>query len=125
MAETQKEKLMRLLGLTEAEADEVIAADKAIDKGQKMEFDLTPEQEKATRKYRQADRVAGKPAAKRERKPNETKSAIIAEIATFLTENSGFSPENLEITNKERQIRFEMGGETYELTLVQKRKAKN
>ena len=45
-------------------------------------------------------------------------------MATFLAENSDFSVKKLEITNKERQIAFEIGGEKYELTLVQKRKPK-
>ena len=53
---TQKEKLMKNLGLTSAEADEVLAYDKAVEQGKKTEYDLTKEQEKETRKYRQSDR---------------------------------------------------------------------
>lgn len=60
----------------------------------------------------------------RQRKENATKAGIIAEIAEFLEKNSQFSVENLQITNKERQISFIIGGETYEFTLVQKRKPK-
>ncbi len=125
MAETQQEKLMRLLGVDAETANQIIADDKAIDRGEKMSFDLTPEQEKETRKYRQADREVSTKKVSRERKPNELKAQIIAEISTFLTENTGFCPENVEITNKERQISFKVGGETFELTLVQKRKPKN
>jgi hypothetical protein len=62
---------------------------------------------------------------KRERKANPTKAGIIAEIATFLTENSEFATENVQITNKERMIAFQIGEEKYEITLIQKRKPKN
>ena len=126
MAETQKERIMRILGVSANEADDILAYDKAVEQGKKTEYDLTPEQEKATRKYRQADR---KPTVykftKRERKPNATKGGLIAELATFLTENSDFATENVEITNKERQIAFKIGEDKFELTLVQKRKPKN
>ena len=126
MAETQKERIMRILKVSSEEADQIMADDKRIDRGEKMEFDLSPEQEKEIRKYRQADRKLtvynfNKP---RERKPNATKSGIIEEIAKFLQENSQFSIENLEVTNKERQISFSVGENKYEFTLVQKRTPK-
>ena len=44
--ETLVQKHMRLLGISEEEAKALIEADKAIDKGEKMDFDLTPEQAK-------------------------------------------------------------------------------
>lgn len=125
MAETQKQKLMRVLEISAKEADEIIAYDNAVDKGMKTEYDLTKQQEKETRKYRQADR---RPTAynftKRERKPNATKGGLIQEFYNFLCENSEFSTENVEITNKERQIAFQIGEDRFELTLVQKRKPK-
>ena len=47
MAETQKQKIMRVLGVTEAEADEILACDKKIEQGkERMDFDLDPETEK-------------------------------------------------------------------------------
>ena len=55
---------------------------------------------------------------------NPTKSGIIAEIANFLQENSENACENVIITNAERQISFTIGENTYEFTLVQKRKPK-
>lgn len=127
MAETQKEKLMRVLRVSAEEAEDIIAYDKAVDRGEKTKYDLTAEQEKETRKYRQADR---KPTVynwqgKRERKPNATKGGLIAELFKFLTENSEFAVENAEITNKERQIAFQIGEDRFELTLVQKRKPKS
>ena len=59
---------------------------------------------------------------KRERKANPTKQSIIAELAKFLTEQSENACENVEITNKERQIAFSVGEQKYELTLIAKRK---
>ena len=88
---------------------------------------MTPEQQKVAQKYAHAG-TRKTPTAykftKRERKPNATKAGIIDELSKFLTEKSDFSTENVTILNKERQISFKIGDETYELTLVQKRKPK-
>ena len=122
MAETQKEKLMRVLGCTEAEAEDIIATDKAIDKGERVYFDLEPELEKQAKKMINVE-THKKPKEKstRVKKENPTKSSIIAEITQFLIEN-GYN--SVEITNKERQIAFKVDNNDYELTLVQKRKPK-
>lgn len=127
MAESQVEKLMRVLDISAEEAQEVIAYDKAIDKGEKTEHDLTAEQQKVVKEYTKAGTKKAPTVydfKKRERKANPTKSGIIAELAQFLAENSEYATENVEITNKERQIAFKIGEECYELTLVQKRKPK-
>lgn len=123
MAESQKEKLMRILGCTEAEAEDIIASDKAIDRGERVYFDLDPETEKQAKKMINVE-THKKSAEKtvRTRKENPTKSSIIAEISQFLIEN-GYA--SVEILNKERQIGFKADGNAYELTLVQKRKPKN
>lgn len=126
MAESQKEKIMRILDVSAEEAEVILAHDKAVDQGKTTPYDLTPEQEKGTRKFRQADR---KPTVynftkKRERKPNATKGGLIQELYEFLKEKSEFSTENVEIINKERQISFGIGEDKFELTLVQKRKKK-
>ena len=114
---------MRILGCTEAEAEDIIASDKAIDKGERVYFDLDPETEKQAKKMINVE-THKKSAEKtvRTRKENPTKASIIAEIAQFLTEN-GY--KSVEITNKERQIAFSADGNSYEFTLVQKRKPKN
>lgn len=122
---------MRKLGFTDEEIEDVIKADDAIDHGEKVDFDLDPEKEKEAKKYiksgtrkapvnYQLDNTGGK----RSRKENPTKNAIIAEIAKFLEETSENACENVVITNKERQIAFTIGENSYELTLVQKRKPK-
>ena len=58
------------------------------------------------------------------REASPYKYTFIAELAQFLAENSENACENVEITNKERQIAFKIGENDYELTLVQKRKPK-
>lgn len=122
---------MKKLGLTDDEIKEVIESDKAIEKGEKMDFDLTDEQLKEAKKLTKA--TSKKPPVyqldnkngKRSRKENATKAGIIAELAQFLQEKSENDCQNVEITNKERQIAFVIGENSYELTLVQKRKSKN
>jgi hypothetical protein len=128
MKETQEQKLMRILGCTAEEAEDIIRTDKQIDKGERTPYDLDPEKEKEAKKFANAGTRKAPTAykfSKRERKENPTKGAIIAEIAKFLEENSENACENVEITNKERQIAFKIGENAYELTLVQKRKPKN
>ena len=127
MADNRKEEIMRLLNCSEAEAEDIIKTDKMIDRGERTPYDLDPEAEKEAKKYansRERKRPPVYDFKKRERKANPTKGAIIAEIAKFLEENSENACENVEITNKERQIAFKIGENDYELTLVQKRKPK-
>ena len=132
MAETQKERIVRVLDVSAEEADEILKADKAIDRGERVSFDLSPEQEKIAKKFANVDtKKRKKPtvynldAKGKARKENPTKASIIAELAKFLTENSENACEMVEITNKERQIAFKIGENAYELTLVQKRKPKS
>ena len=117
------ETIMRNLKCSKAEAEQILADDKAIDRGERMDFDLSPEAEKQAKKYANTGtRQANGQKTERKRKENPTKATVIAEIAQFLTEN-GY--EMVEILNKERQIGFKVDENTYELTLVQKRRAKN
>jgi len=108
------------------EAIELINYDNAIESGEDTEYDLTAEQEanvKAmTRKVEHA-KQDGK--VKRERKPNELKEAIIAELAEFLSEDAqGQAYEDVEITNKSRMIAFAVNDKHFELTLIEKRPPK-
>ena len=130
---------MKKAGMTDAEIQQVLLDDKAVDRGQIMEWDLPPEEHKKAMKYANSDEKKKKTAEKGEKKgktaynldatgkkkkENPTKANIIALLATILTENGDFSAENVEITNKERQIAFTVGENAFELTLVQKRKPK-
>lgn len=126
MAKVQK--IMSLLECTEEEALDVIETDEIIDKGGRTKYDLPKEQEKIAMKMSAVKERKAKDQATSQRgktrAENPTKSGIIAEIAEFLTEKSNFACENVEITNKERQIAFKIGENDYEFTLVQKRKPK-
>ena len=130
---------MKKLGYSDAEIQQMLADDKAVDRGQTMEWDLSPEEHKKAMKYANSDEKKKKTADSGEKKgkttynldatgkkkkENPTKANIIALLATILTENGEFCAENVEITNKERQIAFTVGDNAFELTLVQKRKPK-
>ena len=130
---------MKKLGYSDAEIQQMLADDKAVDRGQTMEWDLSPEEHKKAMKYANSDEKKKKTADSGEKKgktvynldatgkkkkENPTKANIIALLATILTENGDFCAENVEITNKERQIAFTVGENAFELTLVQKRKPK-
>lgn len=132
MAEDKRVEAAMKLGMSREDALAMLAEDKRIDRGEVMEWDLSLEEHKKAMKYANSDEKKKKtPAAynfdtsTKKRKENPTKAGIITEIATFLQEMCGFSAENVEITNKERQIAFTVGGNSFELTLVQKRKPKN
>ena len=105
------------------EALEVYESDKAIDKGEKMDFDLTKEQEKNARKFVKRETMSGTKKCTRERKVNEPKKAFIEDLVEWL--NNSDTYENVEVLNAERQVKFTIGEDTFELTLVQKRKPKN
>ena len=124
----QKAKIMEMLNCSAEEADDVMKWDKVIDQGGRTPYDLDPQAEKEAKKFansREKQKPVNYQFTKRERKENPTKGAIIAELAKFLEENSENACENVEITNKERQIAFKIGENLYELTLVQKRKPKS
>lgn len=122
--EKQVTNIMQCLKCSREEALDVIEKDRIIDGGGDP-FPLTAEQIKETRKYRQAERKhTVYNFNQRQRKENPTKAEIIATVAKFLEEQGEIAVENLEITNKERQIAFSVGENKFEFTLVQKRAPK-
>ena len=118
------EKHIKLLGCTREEAIDIIETDKIIDKGGRTQYDLSKEEEKlamkisgvSERKAKSADNKRGKVRAE-----NPAKADLIKFLFESLTE---YDCQNLNITNKERQLAFSVGDNDYELTLVQKRKKK-
>lgn len=126
---TDAERLERIKRVfpDDKEARDILAYDKAVEAGEKTPYDLSPEQEKIAKKFAHTGTRKTPTAYKftpRQRKPNATKGGIIAELADFMEHNSNFVVANLAITNKERQIAFKIGDDSFELTLVQKRKPK-
>lgn len=123
MAESQVERIMRNLKCSKEEAEQIIADDKAIDRGERMAFDISPEAEKQAKKFANTGtRQTNGQKTERKRKENPTKEGIIQLLATFLQENDNFSAVN--ITNASRMIAFSCENDDFELTLVQKRKKK-
>lgn len=124
MAETQVEKLMRLLECSEAEALDIIEKDKIIDKGGRVEFDFDKDKEKEIKKLYVNAKEHKKPTVykfdKKEKKPDIPKEELIAKLAEFLNE----LVEDVEILNKSKLIGFKMGTDNFELDLKRKRKPK-
>lgn len=111
--------LMAKLDITEEEARQVLEDDKRIDKGEKL-FELSAEQEKASKQARQADR---KPTVykldntngKRNKKANEVKAGLIELLSEVVKEQPACN--SLEIVNNEREFVFSWMGTKYKVVL--------
>jgi len=108
------------------EAIDLIKYDIAVEEGEETEYDLTKEQAEVVKTMmRKTEHAKQDGKVKRERKPNELKEAIIAELAEFLREDAqGQVYEEVEVTNKSRMIAFAVGDKRFELTLIEKRPPK-
>ena len=122
--EKKVEELVDLLGCSIKEAEDILIADKKIDKGEAVDFGLSKEEEKKALKYANV-KEHKKPAVykfdKKEKKADPTKEGVIQAVFDFLVEN-GY--ENCEITNKSKLISFQIGEDNYEFNLIRKRKPK-
>ena len=110
------QKHMDSLGITREEAIQLIADDVAIDKGAKL-FSLTPEQEKESKKARQADRkptVYNFDTSKRKRAENSDKRFLIENLTNLLQQ---IECSDVDVTNPEREIIFHFGGTKYKIVL--------
>ena len=120
--------LMAKLGISEEEARQVLEDDKRLDRGEKL-FELSAEQEKASKQARQADR---KPTVykldntngKRSKKANADKQAIVNRLKATL--NNWFESDsqctynactNIEVVNPEREFTFTYNGTKYKVVL--------
>ena len=111
---------MRVLGISREEAIQLIEDDLRIDRGEKL-FELTPEQKKAAKKARQADRkptVYKFDTSKRKRPANESKRLLIETLKQAL-ENIGAS---VEVTNIEREMVLMFEDTKYKVVLSAPRK---
>lgn len=109
------QKLMKILGITEAEALEVIATDKEIDRGAKL-FELPDELKAGAKKARQADR---KPTnynfTKRERKADSEKAFLVSSMVEVL-ENVA-DGGTVDVVNAEREFTFFYKSRKYKVVL--------
>ena len=124
----QEQKIMEKLGCSLDEARDVIATDKAIDRGERVYFDLSKEQEKLAKKWAHTGTKQKKPTAykfdkRQTTKPNPTKEGIISLLAETLR-TCDLEITNVEIVNKGKLISFTLGDNNFELDLKQKRKPK-
>ena len=123
MADTQIDRIMKNLRCSREEAESILAEDKRIDRGERVDFDLDPETEKRAKKFANAGTRTTKEGKTARKAPeNSTKEGVITAISNFLTEN-GYN--SVEIINKTRQIGFKIGEDAYEITLIAKRKPKS
>lgn len=121
MTASEKEKLikkhMELLQISREEAEQLVADDEAIDKGAKL-FELSAEQEKASKKARAIGTkttTTTKTATKRERKSDNDKAMLIDEIKQALEGLE--SVEGIEVTNAEREMLFHCNGRKFKIVL--------
>lgn len=124
MTEKEKQRILKAnmaLGMTKEEAEKALADDIAIDKGQRLEWEPSLEEEKAMRKATKLivpreKKVKGT----RTKKVDEDKKNIISLIASTITENY----ENANIVNNECQIDFEFNGQSFSVKLTKHRATK-
>ena len=120
MDEKQIQKLMTTLDLTREEAIQLIADDKEIDRGAKM-FELSAEQEKASKKARQTTgKVEKKAPTKREKKSDNEKLILMNAFNEVLEQMEEVA--NIEKLNEERETTFTFNGRKFKITLSAPRK---
>lgn len=112
----QIQNFMTVLKISEQERQELLAYDKAVDKGTATEYELTPEQKKVSKERRRAENRTYT-FTQRERKADNEKQEIISKIATLFAENAV-------ITNKEREVALTIGDNEYSITLIKHRTKK-
>lgn len=114
---------LRKIGLTDEEAKEVISADNAIDKGEKL-FELTEEQKQAEKKYKNTHTRTVKTAygqtQTKERKIDADKRMLIDALVEKL-ENYADSG-TVDITNAEREIELVFHNRKFKIVLSAPRK---
>ena len=108
---------LRKLGLTDAEIEQVLADDKRIDKGEKL-FELTAEQEKASKQARKADRAPtvyklDNADGKRSKKADNDKQ----ELMHYLEVAIRCVGDDIEIINAEREFVFQYNGRKFKVVL--------
>lgn len=111
------ENLMKVLGCTEQEAKQILEDDKKIDRGEKL-FELTPEQQKASKKARQTGTkkktVYNFDVSKRKRKENPDKAFLIEIFKKTLESQEA---TNIEVINPEREMVFSFNDVGYKIVL--------
>lgn len=108
---TEQIKALKKLGLSDDEIQEVLTADKRIDKGEKL-FELHPDLAEGAKKARQAGNTKGYTS---NRKPDQAKRKILEKLINAVG-------GTVEITNPEREFTFFAEGVKYRVTLAKPKK---
>jgi len=103
------------------EAVDILDADKAIDRNQKVDFDLSPEEHKKAMKLANVTEHTMTKKTVKTKKIDDEKKAVIAGIADFLAQ-CDVDCENISISNVDREIKFTVGANKYTITLIKNRK---
>ena len=106
--------LARILDITPDEVIEMLNDDERIDKGEKL-FELTPEQEKASKKARQVARGTSTTSTKREKKSDTDKAFLIGLFEEKLNEFGDVT--DLVIVNPERELTFTLNNRKFKVVL--------
>lgn len=113
------QELAKILDITPEEVLEMLADDERIDRGEKL-FELTPEEQKASKKARQVARSVSTTTTKRERKADTDKGFLVSLLHNALvnSDDERFTETpQIEITNPERQIDFVFNGRKFRIVL--------
>lgn len=114
--------LMQKLKISREEAIDMLAYDDDVNHDRPTEHDLTPEQKAFVQDMVRHCEHKKYGHVERNRKPNDLKIAIMAEIAEFLREDAqGQVYEDVELTNISRMMHFKVGNKEFDLQLIEKR----
>ena len=113
---------MAACGCSYDEALKTIREDKKIDRGERMDWEPTEEEEKAIRAANKvkAERKPRAKGEKRERPADQVKREIIDKIRALLEDNY----DNVIVENIEKAIEFSVNGENYAIDLKKHREKK-
>ena len=121
MTASEREKLIdkhiSLLGISQKEAEQLVADDEAIDKGAKL-FELSAEQEKASKKARAIGTkttTTTKTTTKRERKADNDKVILMETLQSALGELAEVT--DIDVTNAEREMIFFCNDRKFKIVL--------
>jgi hypothetical protein len=127
---------MRKQKYSDAQIEEMLEDDKAVDRGEPLPWDMTPEEHKKAMKYANVDehKKPAKPTEKKAptvynwdttdkpKKQNITKEGLVSALAQFLRDNAELACEGVEITNKQGKVEFTVNGTAFTFSLTQHRK---
>ena len=123
---------MRKLGYSEAQIEEMLEDDKAVDRNEPLPWDMSKEDHKKAMKYANADEhkksekktptTYNWDTTDKPKKQNITKEALVTALATFLQDNADLGCVDVEITNKQGKVAFKVGDNDFTFSLTQHRK---